>query len=188
MHFHAIPIRCQGRGCGGSDGHDRADEAVPSEVVDSGDDPTTDEREGIERRGFVGGVEVPVDEAVEAAAAWVAEARSIVALTGAGISTDSGIPDFRGRNGVWTRNPEAEKASTIEHYMSSTEVRARAWQMRRSLAGLVGPSPTPVTTRWSSSSGAVGSTPSSPRTPTASTCSPGRRPSGWSRSTGRCAG
>ena len=110
--------------------------------MDTGDDPTTDEREGIERRGFVGGDEVPVAEAVETAAAWVAEARSIVALTGAGISTDSGIPDFRGRNGVWTRNPEAEKASTIEHYLSSTDVRARAWQMRgRSPAWSAEPNP-----------------------------------------------
>ena len=58
---------------------------------------------------------------------WVAAARSIVVLTGAGISTDSGIPDFRGPKGVWTRNPEAEKRATLHHYMSDPEIRRRAW-------------------------------------------------------------
>ena len=43
---------------------------------------------------------------------WIQEARSVVVLTGAGISTDSGIPDFRGPDGLWTKNPEAEKMAT----------------------------------------------------------------------------
>ena len=46
---------------------------------------------------------------------WVDDARAIVVLTGAGISTDSGIPDFRGPNGVWTKNPAAEKTATLSH-------------------------------------------------------------------------
>src|SRR6187455_1050821 len=63
---------------------------------------------------------------------WVDEARRIVVLTGAGISTDSGIPDFRGPNGVWTKNPDAEKTATLEYYMSDPEIRRRAWQNRLS--------------------------------------------------------
>jgi len=61
---------------------------------------------------------------------WIDEAERIVALTGAGISTDSGIPDFRGPRGVWTRNPEAERLATLQHYVADPEVRRRAWQGR----------------------------------------------------------
>lgn len=64
-------------------------------------------------------------------AGWLRDARrGVVALTGAGISTDSGIPDFRGPNGVWTRNPAAEKLSDIHAYMSDPDVRVAAWQGR----------------------------------------------------------
>lgn len=65
-----------------------------------------------------------------AAARLVGGSRRIVALTGAGISTESGIPDFRGPNGVWTRNPKAEKLSDIRYYMADPEVRRLAWQER----------------------------------------------------------
>jgi NAD-dependent deacetylase len=57
-------------------------------------------------------------------------ANRVVVLTGAGISTDSGIPDFRGPNGVWTKNPEAEKLSTLQTYVSDPDVRRRAWRQR----------------------------------------------------------
>ncbi len=52
-------------------------------------------------------------------------------LSGAGISTDSGIPDFRGPQGVWTKNPEAEKLATLDHYVTDAAVRERAWKSRR---------------------------------------------------------
>ncbi|HEX6970205.1 MAG TPA: NAD-dependent deacylase [Micromonosporaceae bacterium] len=63
--------------------------------------------------------------------AWLARARRVVALTGAGISTDSGVPDFRGPNGLWTRDPAAARQFTLQDYISDPEVRRRAWRGRR---------------------------------------------------------
>lgn len=61
---------------------------------------------------------------------WVDSAQRIVALTGAGISTESGIPDFRGPQGVWTKDPLAEKLSDIRYYMADPEVRKASWKSR----------------------------------------------------------
>jgi NAD-dependent deacetylase len=61
---------------------------------------------------------------------WIDEAERVAVLTGAGISTDSGIPDFRGPQGVWTKNPEAEKMSTIQNYVADPEIRKRSWRYR----------------------------------------------------------
>ena len=72
---------------------------------------------------------------IAAARAWIDKASRVAVLTGAGISTDSGIPDFRGPQGVWTKNPEAEKQATIQHYVADREVRKRAWQSRLELSG-----------------------------------------------------
>ncbi len=60
----------------------------------------------------------------------IAGARSVTVLTGAGVSTDSGIPDFRGPQGVWTLNPAAERIWTFQHYRDDPEVRRAAWQER----------------------------------------------------------
>ena len=61
---------------------------------------------------------------------WIDESERITVLTGAGISTDSGIPDFRGPNGIWTKNPKAEKASNIQNFIADPEVRKASWRDR----------------------------------------------------------
>jgi len=70
---------------------------------------------------------------------WIDGAQRVVVLTGAGISTDSGIPDFRGPQGVWTKNPEAEKMANIDYYMSDPEVRKRSWRTRAGRVSKVEP-------------------------------------------------
>ncbi|MEW2261770.1 NAD-dependent deacetylase [Streptomyces sp. NPDC047853] len=64
----------------------------------------------------------------------------VALLSGAGISTDSGIPDYRGPNGLWQRDPEAEKLVTYAYYMGDPEIRRRSWRMRRE-AGALGAEP-----------------------------------------------
>lgn len=73
----------------------------------------------------------PAEQAAAGVPAWARRARAITVLTGAGISTDSGIPDFRGPQGVWTRDPAAEKLFTYQAYIGDPEVRRRSWQARR---------------------------------------------------------
>lgn len=63
-------------------------------------------------------------------AAWLGASRSTVALTGAGVSTESGIPDFRGPNGIWTRDPASERLSNIGYYIANPEIRRESWRRR----------------------------------------------------------
>jgi NAD-dependent deacetylase len=96
----------------GVDGEDRSTVARRSELMSSESNTSVD-----------GG-------AMARAQALLAAARRVVVLTGAGISTDSGIPDFRGPQGVWTKNPKAERMSSLRHYLDDPEVRALSWQSR----------------------------------------------------------
>jgi NAD-dependent deacetylase len=73
---------------------------------------------------------VDIGQLIASVRSWADDARRIVVLTGAGISTESGIPDFRGPQGVWTRDPQAEKLSNIHHYVADPEIRRKSWQAR----------------------------------------------------------
>ena len=70
------------------------------------------------------------DEASRRAREVLGASRAITVLTGAGISTDSGIPDYRGPTGRWTLDPGAGATSKLADYLSDPGVRARAWRDR----------------------------------------------------------
>jgi NAD-dependent deacetylase len=73
---------------------------------------------------------MPAPDPIELVRRWIAAAGRIVVLTGAGISTESGIPDFRGPQGLWTANPAAEKQATLQNYLADPQVRQAAWRTR----------------------------------------------------------
>jgi NAD-dependent deacetylase len=72
----------------------------------------------------------PSNGRVDPVREWIDAATRLVALTGAGISTESGIPDFRGPQGLWTKDSKAERLSNIHYYMSDPDVRKLAWRSR----------------------------------------------------------
>jgi NAD-dependent deacetylase len=61
---------------------------------------------------------------------WLAVAEQTVVLTGAGVSTASGIPDFRGPQGLWTTQPSAERLFSLDAYLAEPEVRREVWRLR----------------------------------------------------------
>jgi NAD-dependent deacetylase len=71
-----------------------------------------------------------IADSFDNARSLIEESSSVVVITGAGVSTGSGIPDFRGPQGVWTKDPAAERRATIDAYLSSSEIRTAAWQRR----------------------------------------------------------
>jgi len=79
----------------------------------------------------------------ETAQTLVDNAQRMVVLSGAGISTGAGIPDFRGPQGVWTKNPAAERVSNLTDYLRDPEVRKVAWQRRDEMCQLAA-NPTPA--------------------------------------------
>lgn len=74
--------------------------------------------------------EVTEIEGLNALAHLITDTRPVVALTGAGVSTDSGVPDYRGPNGLWTKNPELVRTATLAVYLADETVRRSVWQRR----------------------------------------------------------
>ena len=74
-------------------------------------------------------------ELIERAAAWVLESNSTVCLTGAGISTESGIPDFRSKGGIWDRFDP--KDFEIRRWLASEDIQRRYWKVAQDGYNLV---------------------------------------------------
>ncbi|HRS98013.1 MAG TPA: Sir2 family NAD-dependent protein deacetylase, partial [Smithella sp.] len=68
-----------------------------------------------------------MEEKIDKVAEMIAASRRLVVFTGAGISTESGIPDFRGPEGLWTKVDPAD--FTIDRFLRSAEARKRVWQV-----------------------------------------------------------
>lgn len=76
------------------------------------------------------------DGALATLAGWVRAASDVVVLTGAGMSTASGIPDFRGPQGVWTTAPDTQRLTSLPDYLADPDVRVASWAWRAGHPGL----------------------------------------------------
>ena len=76
-----------------------------------------------------------MQEEIERLARWIAEAKRVVVFTGAGVSTESGIPDFRSPGGLWSRYDPND--FYFQRFLSSEEARERYWQMHSELYGML---------------------------------------------------
>ena len=70
-----------------------------------------------------------MDQIISQVADMIAKAKSVVVFTGAGISTESGIPDFRGPGGLWTKYDPDD--FTIDKFLGSPATRKKMWQRLR---------------------------------------------------------
>jgi len=66
-----------------------------------------------------------IDELVD----LILESKRVVVFTGAGISTESGIPDFRGPDGIWTKYDPSD--FTYQKFVSDKEARKRLWGLQK---------------------------------------------------------
>jgi NAD-dependent deacetylase len=73
---------------------------------------------------------VPVRSAIDLAGDLVCDACRIAVCTGAGVSTDSGIPDYRGPTGQWTRDPASARFADLPSYLGDATLREQAWARR----------------------------------------------------------
>lgn len=78
-----------------------------------------------------------MQELIERAARDLIDSQYAIALTGAGMSTESGIPDYRGPSGIWTKNPEAEQKA-YQSYPKFLKDPKKYWQERLSSASIWG--------------------------------------------------
>jgi len=78
-----------------------------------------------------------IQDLIERAARDLTNSKHAIALTGAGISTESGVPDFRGPDGIWTKNPEMEERA-FQAYSLFTKNPRKYWEQTLNSPPLLG--------------------------------------------------